>query len=300
MNRRNFFKYGTTISISTGFASLSIPGFASIPKPERLGGPKLKLSLNAYSFNDKLRKGEMDLFDLLDFCAEQGFDGVDATGYYFPGYPEVPEDNYIFEFKRKASILGIDISATGIRNDFSNPDIDQRKADIQLIENWIKAASKMGAPLIRVFAGKNIPQDISKKKVINWIIEDLKQCVAIGKENGVMIALQNHNDFIKNSDEVIEIMDGVDSKWFGLQLDIGSFGERDPYLEIQKVAQYAITWQIKEMVIINGQKVPTDYKKVVDIIKDADYRGYLPLETLGEGSEKRIPAMYNTLKKLIS
>ena len=299
MNRRRFFKSGTAIVATAGLSSLIVPGVTSAPKPVRTGGPKLKLSLNAYSFNNKLHNGSMDLFDLLAFCADQGFDAVDATGYYFPGYPEVPSDDYIFEFKRKASVLGIDISGTGIRNDFSNPDSEQRNADIQLIENWVKVASKMGAPLIRVFAGKNIPDDHPKQAVIAWIIEDLKRCVEIGQRHGVMIALQNHNDFIKNSDEVIQIIEGVDSKWFGLQLDIGSFGERDPYQEIERVVQYAITWQIKELVIVNGQKVPTDYRKIIDIIKKANYRGYLPLETLGEGSELRVPAMLDTIRKLI-
>ena len=58
---------------------------------------RLKVSLNAFSFNEPLRNGSMTLFDLLNFCAEQNFDAVDLTGYYFPGYPKVPTDEYIFK-----------------------------------------------------------------------------------------------------------------------------------------------------------------------------------------------------------
>jgi hypothetical protein len=47
---------------------------------------KLKTSLNAYSFNAPLIDKSMNLDDLLDYCAEQNFDGVDLTGYYFPNY----------------------------------------------------------------------------------------------------------------------------------------------------------------------------------------------------------------------
>ena len=50
----------------------------------RVRGTALRLGLNAYSFNEPLRAGTMTLDDLVDFCAEQGFDGLDATGYYFP------------------------------------------------------------------------------------------------------------------------------------------------------------------------------------------------------------------------
>jgi hypothetical protein len=46
---------------------------------------KFKLSLNVYSFNNPLREGKIDLFDVLDFCAEYNFDAIDPTGYYFPG-----------------------------------------------------------------------------------------------------------------------------------------------------------------------------------------------------------------------
>ncbi len=54
----------------------------------------LKLSCNLYSFNDPLRKGEMTLEEVFQFCSDVGFAAVDPTGYYFPGYPAVPADEY--------------------------------------------------------------------------------------------------------------------------------------------------------------------------------------------------------------
>lgn len=48
---------------------------------------RLKSSLNGFSFNAPLMDGSMDIIDMLEFCAEVGFDGVDITGYYFKGYP---------------------------------------------------------------------------------------------------------------------------------------------------------------------------------------------------------------------
>ncbi len=86
---------------------------------------KLKTSLNAFSFNEPLSKGEINLFQAIDYCAEQGFDAIDTTAYYFPGYPAVPPDDYIFALKKKAQILGLEISGTGVRNDFTNPDAEK-------------------------------------------------------------------------------------------------------------------------------------------------------------------------------
>lgn len=71
---------------------------------------RFKISLNAYSFNTPLRNGTTNLHSVIEFCAAQGFDAVDLTGYYFPGYPEVPPDEYVFQLKRKAHHLGLAIS----------------------------------------------------------------------------------------------------------------------------------------------------------------------------------------------
>jgi len=84
----------------------------------------------------------------------------------------------------------------------------------------------------------------------------------------------------------------VDSEWLGLNLDIGSYRQHDPYEEIQKNINKAVTWQIKENVWIDGKETPTDFVKLFKIIKDAGYRGYLPLETLGPGDPfKKVPIL---------
>ena len=64
----------------------------------------------------------MTLDDVIDYCAAHNIDGVDMTGYYFPGYPKVPTDEYIYNLKRKAYLNGVTISGTGVRNDFTLAD----------------------------------------------------------------------------------------------------------------------------------------------------------------------------------
>lgn len=254
---------------------------------------KLKLSLNAYSFNRLLRNGEMDLFQLLDFCAKHNFDAVDPTGYYFPGYPEVPSDEYIKRFKKQAFLLGLDISGTGVRNDFTNPDASKREKEMEHIKEWIVVAEKMGAPLIRLFPGKGQPEGYSQSEVNKWVVDGLIQAADYGKQHGVMIAMQNHNNFIKTSDHIIEIMEKANHEWLGLNLDIGSLRQGNPYEEIKKVVPYAITWQIKELVYFDEKPRETNLEKVFQIAADGGYRGYLPLETLGEGDP------YKKVKNLI-
>ena len=292
--RRNFVKSMVAVPfIASGYSGLA-SGTDSVNTKY---GFKFKTSLNVYSFNKLLREGEIDLFDVLDFCAKYNFDAVDPTGYYFPGYPEVPSDDFMMKFKRRAFLLGIDISGTGVRNDFTNPDPVSRKSDIQMIKNWIIAAAKMGIPALRIFSGTNPHEGFTRAQVFEWMAKDIKECCDFGKEHGVIMAIQNHNDFIKTAADVNRIFEMVDSEWLGLNLDIGSYRQHDPFEEIEKNIKYAVTWQIKENIWIDGKETPTDLVKVFKIIKKAGYRGYLPIETLGEGDPyKKIPQMLDKVQ----
>ncbi|MEB2780867.1 sugar phosphate isomerase/epimerase family protein [Algoriphagus sp. C2-6-M1] len=262
-----------------------VTSFPLVGKSQQKLPVKLKTSLNAYSFNGPLMKGEMNLDDLLEYCAVNQFDAVDITAYYFPGYPEVPSDEYLYHIKQKAFLLGLEISGTGVRNDFSDPDPAVRQASVELVKNWILAAEKLGVPVIRVFSGTADVTDIPREKVIDYMVADLKECVEFGKAHGVIVGIQNHHDFLKTADETIEIIKRVNSDWFGLILDIGSF-RTDAYQEIEKAIPYAVSWQLKENLYVNGIEQKTDLDKVMAIIQKSSYRGYIPLETLGEGDPK--------------
>ena len=269
--------------------------------PERLVGHKFKLSLNCYSFNALLRDGKIDLFDVLDFCAEHNFDAIDPTGYYFPGYPGVPSDEYINRFKRKAFLLGLDISGTGVRNDFATPDEASRQAGKEMIREWVEAAAKLGSTNIRIFPGKGDHTGHSRDEVFTWMAEDIRACCEIGEQYGVMIALQNHNDFLKTSADIERLFEMVDSEWLGLNLDIGSLRRGNAYDEVERVVKHAVTWQLKENVWIDGQETPTDFAALIPILKKAGYRGYLPIETLGAGDPyEKIPALLERVRRGIA
>ena len=245
---------------------------------------RFKLSLNAYSFNTPLKNGTTNLFDVLDFCAKECLDAADLTGYYFPGYPEVPADEYIFQLKRKAHRLGIAISGTGIRTEFGSPDAAIRKKEVEWTKQWITVAAKLGAPVIRLFTAKAMPDNYSRELVTEWIAQDMAACVADGKEKGVIVAFQNHNDFIKTADQADNLLKRVNNEWFGLILDTGSFVTEEPYSEIEKTAHWAVNWQIKEKLVYNGVSKAMDLPRLFRIIKKSPYRGYLPIETLSPGN----------------
>ena len=274
--------------------------FSESKSPAVRRSSKLKLSLNVYSFNSLLRAGKIDLFDVLKFCEKYDLDAIDPTGYYFPGYPDSPPDEFVNRFKREAFLSGIDISGTGVRNDFANPDPESRRKDIEVIKKWIETAALLGSPNLRIFSGANDHDGFSRDQVFDWMAEDIRECCDYGKKFGVVIALQNHNDFLKTSADVDRLFEMVNSEWLGLNLDIGSYRMSDPYSEIGKNIRHAVTWQIKENVWINGKETPVDLRLLLTIIKNAGYRGYLPVETLGAGDPfEKVPKLLEDIRKAL-
>jgi sugar phosphate isomerase/epimerase len=300
INRREFARNAALAGVAA-FGIQGLNGIAGSRQKNSGRKENLKLSLNAFSFDKPLRAGTMSLDDLLDFCAKTGFEGVDLTGYYFPGYPSVPSDEYIYHIKRKAFLLGIDLGCTGVRNDFTWADPIRREQEKNLVKEWIQVARKLGAPGVRIFAGVLSQEEYAWDQRAKWIVDDIRECADFGKENGVMVALQNHYDFMKSAAEVEKIIKMVDHSWAGLMLDIGSYHSPDPYADIASTAKYAITWQMKEKVFVNDTQVDTDYEKVISIVRRCGYRGYLPLETLGEGDPvAKVEALYTKVYSILN
>ena len=258
----------------------------------------MKTSLNAFSFSKMLnyynktqkKDSGMSMLDMLDYCARLNFDAVDLTGYFFPGYPQVPSDEYINTIKRRAFQLGLDISGTGVRNDFAINDADKRAADVKHIKEWIDVAVKLGAPVVRVFSGP-IPKGLENKwdSIGQYMAACLKECADYGKLRGVIVGVQNHGDFLKTAQDCIKLLKLVDSDWCGLIVDTGYFISDDPYVDIEKVMPYAVNFQVKESPFGVLSRVHIDMKRLIRIVHNSGYRGYLPIETLGDKVKKGEP-----------
>ncbi len=259
--------------------------------------PILKVSLNAYSFNKllndsiKARGQGVTLLEVLDFAAKNKFDGFDPTGYYFPGYPAVPENAYVDELKRRAADLGIGISGTGVRNNFTTSDKAVRDAGVQHIQQWVEVAARLGAPVIRVFADtqmrnqtwETVAKGYTRDQVQDWIAAALKECADRGKQYGVRIGVQNHGDFLKTGEDLLKLVKAVGSSSCGPIVDTGYFRSNDPYREMALVAPHAVNWQIKQSMAgpEPDNEIPVDLVRLTAIIRKSGYSGYLPIETLG-------------------
>ena len=261
-------------------------------------GTRIRIGLNAYSFNRPLMAGTMSIPDVLNYCAKQQLDGVDLTGYYFKGYPNAPTDENIYSIKRAAFLNGVTITGTGVRNDFALTDASSRRGHIQLVKDWIDVAAKLGSDMVRVFAGREVPKGFTFDQVLEWMIPAFQECAEYGSKRGVIVGLQHHDDFLKTADETIRVVQAVKSEWFSVILDVGSLRQVDPYAEIEKLLPYASNWQIKEHVWYGTKKVDIDLPRLRTIIDKVGYRGFTPIEALGPGNpEEVVTAFLNRVRK---
>ncbi len=155
--------------------------------------------------------------------------------------------------------------------------------------------------MVRIFSGKGIPEGHTRQEVTQWVVEAIRRCADHGKKYGVMMAVQNHADFIQTSDQDLALLRMVDSEWLGANVDIGSFRVGDPYEEIARVAPYAVSWQIKQNLFFRDKETKTDLARIAAILKDAKYRGYIQLETLGPGDPKvKMPRFLDEVRAVIA
>jgi len=306
-NRRSFIKRASLMPLcaAAGMGLGNLPAVAAEPI-KRCGGCMLKVSLNAYSFvrllNDNIRgrgKG-LTLFDLLDFCAQHDFEAIDPTGYYFPGYGSVregkkgiPTDAFIRDFKRRAFELGVAISGTGVANDLATADKAKRASEVKHIKDWVEVAAKLGAPVLRVFSGP-VPEGYEQKwdEVAAWMVADLKQCVEHAEKFGVIIGIQNHGDMLQSADQVIKLINLVDSPWFGAINDTGYYMTPDPYVDMARVVPYTVNWQVKQRLGGKEGTTPMDLKRLIHLMKAGGYRGYVPIETLSQPGKEYDPVAF--------
>ena len=214
----------------------------------------------------------MTLKDFLDKAVEMKLDGVELTSYYFPS----TDDAYLYNVKRKAYLRGLDISGTAVGNTFCVPEEDKRAEQIALVKTWVDCSVKLGAPCVRVFAGR-VPEGYTEQDAFGWTAEALKECAAYAASKGILIALENHGGITATADGTLALVKAADSEWLGINLDLGNYAG-DPYTEIEQTAPYAITCHAKTEVPGPGGKVVADFERIVDILARVGYKGYLSIE----------------------
>lgn len=306
--RRREFLCRTPLALAglalTGAAARAIEPF------QRPGRARLQLSLAAYSFRQFFKDAQkgvapeaagarrIDLFDFVDYCAEQGCVGAEVTSYYFP---KDFDEAFLLRLRRHAFLRGVALSGTAVGNRFTLPKGAERDAEIAGVKKWVDHAAVMSAPHIRVFAG-NVVKPASLAESKSLAIAALEECAEYAGRKGVFLGLENHGGIVAEPADLLEMVRTIKSPWVGINLDTGNFHTADPYADLARCAPYAVNAQVKSEIQRRGQKKePADLTQIVKMLREVNYQGYVALEY--EGSEdawSAVPPLLRQLKELMA
>ncbi|RLI11136.1 sugar phosphate isomerase/epimerase [Candidatus Bathyarchaeota archaeon] len=229
----------------------------------------IKIGCAAYSYREYLKDGRMGYEDFIEEAHRIGLDGVELTLYWLP----TKDTSYFKNIKRLALSRGLPISCAGISTNFCTPNIAERDKTINSVREGLEIARELGAPCLRVFGGY-VPEGIKKDEAIEWTVKSLKSCTDYAEEYGVVIALENHGGITSEADDVIRIVESVDSPWLRVNLDLGNYKE-SLYDEIAKTVPYAVHIHAK---VSAAGNVKIDYQRVKGILESVRYNGFLSIE----------------------
>ena len=297
LTRRSFL----TASAGAAVASVTRPA-RGIEPLKRPGKPFMKLSLAAYSMKRYLAAkagspGAMDMGGFIDYCAKLRLDGTELTSYWFP---KTVTREYLAGLKRRAHLAGVDISGGAIANRFTLPPGKALDATHAPVCKWIDHYADLGAPVIRVFAC-GPPRGTDEATALKQCIANLQTACEYAGKRGVILGIENH-DFAGQIGRMLKIIRGVKSPWFGVTFDSGNFHSADPYADLAKIAPYAVNAQIKVHMRPAGKgSVPADFKRIIAILRDANYSGYITLEyEAKEDPYKHVPQYLDKLRACIN
>lgn len=229
---------------------------------------------------------QMTMDDFLERAKELDVDGVSLETCFMPSL----EKPYLAELKARLDAYGFDrVFAWG------HPDGLERGKNPEAFDEMkrlIPHAKVLGADVMRVTGSSLMFRHEDHQVQVKALIAQFKEAVKIAEDNGVKLAVENHIDF--TADEIYQILEGVDSKSFGVNFDTGNFLRLldDPVAGMEKLAPHVFATHIKDLMPEPTAR-PTDWfffagvpvgmglidnQRLAELLAKHHYQGFLAVE----------------------
>lgn len=272
----------------------------------------IKLGLQSLSYRDTFLAGGIDLEGFLDRAGEMRLDGVDLHYTHFAS----TDGDYLERVRLSALRKGLHISYIGVSNDFGRTG-DELEAQKRLVREWVDVAARMGVQMVRVF-GAWVPQGEPEEDVWDRLIAASRECAAYARSNNVVLGLHNHNHGCvpATGDQTLRLLDAVGDDYYSHILDTGQYrgspgatgarGKPDPrydfYGSIAASAPRAVHVRAKIYRIATGEERWLDYDRIIPILKDASFNGWMSIVYEGqdeEAEETAVPKAVSFLREML-
>ncbi len=241
--------------------------------------PLFKISLTEYSLHRMIAKKELDNMDFTEF-AKKVFD-INAVEYWNrPFFTKGNDAEYIKQMKKKADDAGVGATAILIdgEGDLGAPEEKLRISAVDRHKKWVEAALALGCHSIRVNARSKGSYEEQQKLAV----DGLKRLSEFAKPLKINIIVENHGGLSSNGKWLSGVMKTVDMDNCGTLPDFGNFHEYDRYLGTKELMPWAKLVSAKTHDFDEkGNEIHTDYLKIMKIVVDAGYHGYVGIEYEG-------------------
>ncbi len=260
-----------------------------------------KISLAEWSLHKSLFKNVITNLDFPRIAREQyGIDAVEFVNQFFKDKPR--DAAYLAELKQRAADQGVTCVLIMIdgEGDLSAVDKAERSKAVDNHKAWVDAAASLGCHAIRVNTGNHYgPTDVEA------IAEACSALTEYGASRKINIICENHGGPSSNPDALVALMKRVDHPRFGTLPDFGNFPKDrrevytiDIYDAIARMMPYAKGVSAKSYDFApDGREARLDFARILKIVTDAGYRGYVGIEY--EGSKVAEADGIRATKKLL-
>jgi len=262
------------------------PGMAVPPASQE---PLFRISLAEWSLHRALGAGDLTNLDFPS-VARTGY-GIEAVEYvntFFGGRAE--DRDYLRELKRRADDAGVRsllIMCDG-EGAIGDPSPAARTQTVENHYRWVEAAKFLGCHSIRVNAQSEGTPDAQRALVV----DGLRRLTLFAADRDINVIVENHGGLSSNAKWLAGVIEAVTHPRCGTLPDFGNFrigdGEwYDRYEGVSEMMPYAKAVSAKSNEFDeNGDERQTDFERMLRIVLDAGYRGYVGVEyegaTLGE------------------
>ncbi len=273
-------------AVAAGTMSLSLPAArkAWAAKPE----PLYKISVAEWSLHRTLFAKKLDHLDFAPFIKKTfGIDAAELVNQFFAD--KAKDRKYLRELKKRADDAGVKILLIMIDREgaLGDPDPKRRKQAVENHYKWVEASKFLGGHSIRVNARSRGSYEEQQKLAA----DGLRRLCEFAAPLGMNVIVENHGGLSSNGKWLASVIRRVNMPNCGTLPDFGNFhlgGGRwyDRYQGVKELMPYAKAVSAKSHDFDEkGNEIHTDYYRMMKIVVDAGYHGYVGIEYEG----RRLP-----------
>jgi len=241
------------------------------------------ISLAEWSWHKRLFGEAEPKMDHLDFITEAHALGIEAVEYVSQFFMDKAEDTtYLGEMKKRAEDMGIRsvLIMCDDEGKLGDPDAKQRAQAVQNHYKWVHAAKYLGCHSIRV----NAYSEGSYDEQLKLAADGLRGISEYAAGHEMNVIVENHGGLSSDGKWLTSLIKAVDLPNCGTLPDFGNFPpETDPYVAVEMMMPYAKSVSAKSFDFDEeGDETTIDYRRMMKIVLDVGYNGYVGIEYEGE------------------